>query len=163
TKGSYDTLLTSLFLVLLLSVFANRMVARRAPLPNWYGLAWGLTLLFAPSFVTILAALCVLALFLADSRRQAIRDVVLTGVLAAFVLLPWTVRNYLELQISNNDLSHPLFDDNIGPVGPYANHPFRDPNQARKIAQMGEIAYFNSRKTQATEWMRTHPSRFIQL
>jgi len=177
TKGSYDTLLTSLFLLVLLAVFADRTIVRRAPLPRWYGLAWGVTLLFAPAFVTVLAALCLLTLVLSASWRQAIRDVVWTGALAALVLVPWTVRNYrdfkklffirdnygLELQISNNDLSHPLFDDNIGLVGPYATHPFRDAGEARKIVQLGEIAYFNARKTQATDWMRTHPARFLQL
>ena len=177
TKGSYDTALTSLLLMLLIGIFGRCVMIRRSGLPKWYGLLWGVTLLFAPSFGPALLFLCFLRIVLARWRREGMRDVAWTCAMAALVLTPWTIRNYLEfhkiffvrdnfgleLAISNNDLAHPLFDDNIGFGGPYAHHPFRDANQASYLRRVGEISYFDMKKAEAFEWIRNHTGRFAQL
>ncbi len=179
TKGSYDTAYTGLFVVALLAVFAQRVIASNAGLPLWYGLAWGFTLLFNPAFITVLAALCALRILRpgGDSRIAALRDVMLTAGLAALLLVPWTLRNYaqfgslflirdnygLELSLSNGPKSRPLFDENTRPDGPYATHPFRDPGEARRLRVMGEPSYFEQKKAEAFAWIRSNPAAFARL
>ncbi len=179
TKGSYDTAYTSLLVVALLAVFAQNTIASNAGLPLWYGLAWGLTLLFNPTFLTVLAPLCALRIWRARdvSRKAALRDVVLTVTLAILVLVPWTVRNYLEfgslflirdnygleLSVSNGPESSPLFDENTRPGGPYATHPFHNDSEARRLSVLGEPRYFEEKKAAAFAWIRQNPAQFAHL
>lgn len=61
------------------------------------GVAAGLAALFRSEMLVLVPALLLLHAVRSDSRRGAVRNVVLTATCAAAVLLPWTVRNYLVL------------------------------------------------------------------
>ena len=174
TKGSYETTEATLLFVLALAVTAHYSNGDRH-WPAWYGLLWGVVLLVNPAFVTVLAALCLLRFI--QKRSASIREIALTAALAILVLIPWTVRNYvqfrhlffirdnfgLELSLSNSPRSHALFDDNGGPSGPYALDPNFNAAERARLVKMGEFNYFAAKKQEAFSWARAHRMRFLEL
>ena len=82
------------FLLILLAWFLLRALQReRRRWPIAGGVVLGLLLLVRPSHGLVWAAWSLLILVRARWRRPAIRMVLVTGVVAAAVLAPWTVRN----------------------------------------------------------------------
>jgi hypothetical protein len=92
------------------------------------------------------------------------------GLLVA--VTPWLLRNYhalgglvplrsnggLEYYVSFWDGTGLALNDAI-----YAFHPHQNEAEARKVRDMGEIAYNAELSRQTREWIRTHPERFREL
>jgi hypothetical protein len=174
TKGSYETTEASLLFLILLGVFAQ--AARpEARLPIWYGVLWGVLLLFNPGFLPSLLALSLVRIF--DRRISGMREVATVGFFVTLVLLPWTVRNLLEfntlffvrnnfgleLHLSNQDKARPLFDQNIGGEGPYGSHPFHSAKERSRLVELGESRYFSEKTESAIAWIWEHPFLFVGL
>jgi hypothetical protein len=168
-------------LALLLMVFAALEIGRRNDL-TWgravvLGICWGLMLLLMPNLLTILLGfLAVGALrFLPPSPRRYVAWSATVLVVAAIVISPWPIRNQIRL-------GSPVWaKDNLGMVmlisnrpgafwSTYDNDPYihtgiptRDAKQARKLKEMGEIAYNKAQMDEAMAWIRAEPWAFTRL
>jgi hypothetical protein len=146
------------------------------------GFAWGVSFLIAP--VLLPAFLLMLVLFAYDAlkghRRGWAAPAAVVIAMAVVTILPWTIRNYLQLggwifvrsnfglefSISNCDEAHALSKDNIVNVpGNYFHlrHPWANANEAALVREEGELAYNRASLHSALEWCRTHPSRFLSV
>jgi hypothetical protein len=137
------------------------------------GLTWGLTSMVSPQ-LCVCGAIYELLLRL---RRRHFRDVV--PIAASFIagVLPWTVRNYielgspvfsrdnagLELYVSNNDEAGVTFDENLARHVLYRMHPHSNPAEATLVARMGEVHYNKLKCAAAKAWIASHPKRFLTL
>jgi hypothetical protein len=108
------------------------------------------------------------------------RRLISLGLLAAgcfLALLPWTLRNYVELgapvisrdnlgrelYVSNNDDAWPTLEDNAKHALFRQRHPNLSLKEARLVQQLGEVRYNRVKKAEALAWIKTHPKRFIKL
>lgn len=140
------------------------------------GLGWGIALLLMPSFLTTFLVLTAAGFFLSKAGKRWLKHAAWMSCCVAVTLLPWTLRNYLqfgklffvrsnlglELYVSNNDLARAAIDDNEK-SGAYRNHPFSNDAEARRVAEIGEIAYQQEKLSGALSWIKSHPLRFAQL
>ena len=120
TNGSWESSYIAAMLVAMLILSARLWAGVRVS-PFVYGAAWGFVFLFAPGFLFVFLAL--LGVWWWRSRNT--RAVLTAGALAFAVVLPWIVRNYLqlgsvfwmrdgfgiELQLSNNPIARPMYYD----------------------------------------------------
>ncbi len=95
---------------------------------------------------------------------------------AALACIPWTWRNYtalhefvfirsnlgLELRIANEDSADADIEVTLARKGTL-RHPSEDLAEARQVRELGEAEYMRRAKTEALEWIRAHPARFLQL
>jgi hypothetical protein len=143
-----------------------------------YGVFWGLLLLISPAMLLVLVGLPLSGLLVYGRKaRPEIKRWLLVGAVAGLVLIPWTVRNRLqlggwifvrsnlgiELDISNNDRSGATSSENSA-AGLYRDtHPSVNVPEAERVRDMGELAYNRQRLQRALNWIKTHPARFAQL
>jgi hypothetical protein len=126
------------------------------------GLAYGVLILAIPYFILLLPFVCVfMILERAAIRWRALWPTVLMGCIAAMIVIPWTVRNYVQFHqfvpISTNN-GRNLF---IG------NSPITTPNSgvAADVIPlcsavhegMTEYDYDAAMRRCATEWISQHP------
>src|SRR5579883_102095 len=142
------------------------------------GLMWGLTALISAQLLLcgVIYELVLAVLSKSPIRLRASR----LGLVAAGVILgvlPWTVRNYiqlgapvisrdnagLELDISNSDESAVSFDENLKKGVLLRHHPHVSAAEAMRVRQLGEIRYNQQKKAEAMRWIQTHPGRFAWL
>jgi hypothetical protein len=143
-----------------------------------HGVAWGLSMLVAPTLLQPFVAVLALSVLLAGGRRSDVaRYAVSAVVAAALVLAPWAVRNGrefggfvfvrgnlgLELAVSNNDRARINLEDNQMRGGGMESHPMADPAQAERLRRIGEREYNKERMSEALAWIRDHPSAFASL
>ena len=162
----WETALSSLlFVVATLAIFSRKRV--RA------GLWSGACLLTNPASLPALAAL-VLSTSRVGRAFEARRFVIPVAGLALLLCGPWVIRNWivlgtpffirdnlgLELYISNQDRSSAELVTNW-PL--WHLHPNQNPEEAKLVAAMGEGRYNQMRMRDAYDWIRTHPSQFLQL
>jgi len=142
------------------------------------GCCWGLVLLLQPAFLviflTLLAVLCVRTHD--GSRLSVLRPVAIAVGSMCLVITPWLIRNDIalggptflrsnfgiELDTSNRDHATPdivsnLYNDSA------SDHPDVNPAEARRMAAVGERAYYQFRQRRALTWIRQHPSLFLSL
>ena len=169
TNGSWESSYIAAMLVALLILSARLWGGVRVS-PFVYGAAWGFAFLFAPALLLVFAAL--LGIWWRRSRNT--RAVLTAAAIAFFVVLPWIVRNYiqlgsvfwlrdnfgLELHISNNPIARPLLADNLAS---YRDHPYDNAEEALRLKQIGEVAYYQRRGALAEQWIRSNPKRFAEL
>jgi hypothetical protein len=91
---------------------------------------------------------------------------VLTGVTAAAVLTPWTIRNYRALGILcpvRDNFWLELYDDNGGDASldPSFAHPASNPAEMRKWLSMGEPAFLKEKHQIAVDYIKAHPGFMI--
>ena len=99
-----------------------------------------------------------------------------SAAVAVVVILPWSVRNWavlrapiflrdnfgLELFLSNNDLAGPTQEDaEAERYGLW--HPGNNADVAADVARAGEPKYFGHLQSEAVDWIRNHPGRFLRL
>jgi hypothetical protein len=98
-------------------------------------------------------------------------------IVVAVCLTPWILRNEkalgspiatrsnlgLELRVSNNNdaTSDQRANLLLGVYDKY--HPLQNAREAERVKQLGEVAYNEWAKAQATDWIRSHPKRFFAL
>ena len=158
---SFSTFLLSLALWLTIRLADE---ARRR---DWvlYGLLWGLILLTNTTLV-ILWPFFILWMLWAGKSRAQFSGIVVSLIVAALCITPWTIRNYevfgrlflirdnlpLELHEANNEASAGLWTR--------AEHPGNDPVSARRFQELGEIGFMNEKKAQVHQFIREHPKEF---
>jgi hypothetical protein len=177
-KGSFETPLAALMLLLLVSAYLytwndGRFSLKRA---TGLGILGGLAILVSATLgavQVVLLSFCFLAR--RDRRKQTLAFAAVLVTTVAAVLLPWGIRNYyalgkfvvtrsnfgLELQVSNNDLATARSLTNGPSFKKY--HPHEKGKQLMRLENVGEIAYNRQKLHQAIEWIRSHPSRFAEL
>ena len=138
------------------------------------GLFWGIVLLFSPVALFVLPGFAVWLYFY---RKLPIRRVALLLALAAAVIMPWIIRDYvvfhrvmyvrdnlgLELDLGNNDCATFSFDINLESGCFSQLHPNDNPNHAALVQNLGEIEYFHRHMILAKWWIANHPAAFLRL
>ena len=141
--------------------------------PLLRGLWWGLASLFSPILGLVFAAIVAYEIVALDRRGG------LLLLLAAFAIVqaPWAIRNWvefhafvpsrsnfgLEFHISNRPESFALMEDNVSHGVMSRFHPGLNPDEARKVAAAGEIAYTREQMDAARAEIRRDPARFLRL
>ena len=175
---AWEEPITALFLAVL-SIWTLRWAERRYITlfhAVGYGVLWGISFHFAPVLAPVYIAHLLLILYLLRERRSiALRSAVVSLAATILIILPWTVRNRLqmgswmfmrsnfglELRVSNNDIVHATSADNNELYDNF--HPGFSAERSRELLQMGEVAYHRRMLHQALQWIRSHPRRFLSL
>jgi 4-amino-4-deoxy-L-arabinose transferase-like glycosyltransferase len=133
-----------------------------------FGLLWGIAVLTSPALLSVLPFLAGWLIYRRCRRGQrwfAVNAVAAVAFIA--VVSPWFIRNY--------EVFHRFvpFRDNVGIVllmgikgdtsywGPYELGPWHNPQQWNEFKRLGELAYFDEKKHQAIEFIRTHPGWYV--
>jgi 4-amino-4-deoxy-L-arabinose transferase-like glycosyltransferase len=142
--------------------------------PGWRGWAWFGALYGAGTLAnpTMLVFLPFSGLWIWRQRYRrglsSLGGVALSSVIFFLVLTPWLARNYKVF-------GRLVLRDDFGLQVRLGNGPFADgmlmaylqPNLNRveleKFQRMGEVAYADSCKQEAFEWIQAHPSRFAAI
>ena len=140
-------------------------------------LLWATAILLAPALAPVLAALLLGGFFYLPNRADQARYLRLASMVVlttAIFLLPWAVRNKLQLGRliwTRSNLGLELWVAN-GPNRAYdiaTNTGYRVPipssdvKEAQLVKQMGEVAYNKVKLGQARAWIRQHPADFAVL
>jgi len=133
----------------------------------FYGLFWAVAALTSTSLVVLLIPPLVV-LGLRDHARMGLRVVVAFTVMS-IVVLPWSVRNYVQfhrvIPIRGNFGAELWYGNRPGPRLPgdeYSN-PAANAQELRAYVEMGESGYFTSRQRLAMDAIRRDPVRFLKL
>jgi 4-amino-4-deoxy-L-arabinose transferase-like glycosyltransferase len=138
---------------------------------GWGALA-GLTALSNPSTLgtlPFLAGVAAWQLRKAPSGKSGQRwlvNFVLTGVTAAAVLTPWTIRNYRALSILcpvRDNFWLELYDDNGGDTSldPSFAHPASNPEEMQKWLALGEAGFLKEKHALAVNYIHAHPGFMV--
>jgi hypothetical protein len=166
----WDTCLSALFAATIL--WATLKLAESQRFRDWcgYGLLWGLTLMTNPALGSVLPLLLGWAAYSARRQgRMSVRKPALALGVIILGCLPWTVRNYVqfhrfvplrsnfpfELWIGNNE----IFD--LHAVN--ARMRITQYEEIREYGKLGENAFLQKKWTEATQFIRTHPTLELQL
>ena len=147
---------------------AQRIHRRANPIAwiGWGALA-GLIALSNPSTLSTLPFLAFLAAWqLRNSSRRWFLNFLLTGLAAAAVLTPWTIRNYRALGILcpvRDNFWLEIYDDNGGDpsLDPSFAHPSSNPAEMQKFLTMGEPAFLKEKHQIAIGYIEAHPGFMI--
>jgi hypothetical protein len=136
------------------------------------GVMLGLLALVNPVTAAILALLFVVRwAYSKDAFDVHLRAAAISLVVAALMVTPWIVRNYirlgglalvrsnfgLELQVAHNPIARPTFNESI------SAHPNLHKREAERVAAIGEIAYNHEKRAQAIQWILANPSATATL
>ena len=163
----WETCLTTLLFNMVLLV--TYRVAEEGSTSLWigYGALCGLTACTSP---VTLSALPLLLGWI--GYRQRWNGMFFKGAMLAIVILilaasPWFIRNYrafhrvipfrdnlwLEFHVGNNGDTSDVYID--------AAHPAHNPAELQQYRELGEIGYFESKKAEVLQFVRTHPGFFV--
>ena len=142
------------------------------------GVCWGMGLLVAPTLIMVFLATSILSFLLFTFKRGEIIQY-LAGLVCmiVLVLLPWTIRNYLQLgsfffirddfglefSISNNGYALPNFEDNVRSGVYHSLHPITSYREASRVRELGEIDYNREKMSTALNWIGQNPIAFVRL
>jgi hypothetical protein len=178
TKGDWEAIYSALAVMLIACVTIRIWRQTRFTVSDGIrsGLAWGISLLFYPAMLPLLACFLITGAFLAR-RINYWKFAAVHAALVVIVLMPWIIRNQielgspvatrtnfgLELRLSNNDLAGPLERDNYEHGVYHVYHPLQSIREAEKVRDMGEVAYNKMAMDDAITWISAHPANFIRL
>lgn len=132
-----------------------------------FGLLWGL---IALSNATLLLFLPVCGAWILGHtlrERNGVRDAVLSGLVFLACIAPWTARNYAVfhrfIPLRGNFGAELYMGNGPGSTGFLMEHfhPFQDPVQLRRYAEVGEVQYVAERGTAAKAFIAEQPGHFI--
>ncbi|HEY7338263.1 MAG TPA: hypothetical protein VH639_25475 [Bryobacteraceae bacterium] len=142
-----------------------------------YGVVWGVAFHMTPSLLPVALGLCAVDLFRfrAKAKTQTVGWWAISLTAMALTVLPWTVRNHerlggwifmrsnagIELYIANQDGAQPSNGENAAVLR--RAHPFRSQAVARRIKEIGEVAYNRELLQKTVAWMAARPWTFLSL
>ena len=162
--------------ILLLTLKHWRAPARKVSLALVIGACWGIAFYVSFSLAAVLAGVVLLDVGTRFSSAL-IRDNICILLMAAIVVSPWILRNRVELHgwtlmrtafgqnlwCANNDHTHPSAElINADPIARNM-YPYTSVNEAMKVRQMGELPYDRYDLHLALDWIRAHPTKFVNL
>ena len=132
-----------------------------------FGLLWGLIALSNPTLLIFLPVCGLWVLISTYRTRYAVRDAVLAAMVFLACVVPWGVRNYsvfhrfiplrgnfgAELYMGNGPASTGFLMEYL--------HPFQDPIQLHRYAELGEVKYVAERGAAAKAFIAAHPAHFL--
>ena len=184
TNGRFETPYVLLATTVLVTTTAYwlgpRQTERSAGKWALLGLGWGLGVLLTPTLLPVMLALLTLGVLppLSGGRRLRMRQAAAALAGAALVFMPYSIErsvrlgtpvlvrsNFgLELFLSNNDAAHARFLDNMADTAVMQrHHPLLRRREAIRVRSMGEGAYQAMMRERATDWIASHPQRFVSL
>lgn len=179
TKGDSETAFAALMCVLVFVVYIrcwrNRAFSTSSAL--YLGALGGVAILVSASLAAMVFGLLIIVLSVSGRGLGQQRLLFpATATLTIFIVLaPWALRNYfalgtpiwtrsnfgLELNVANNDQADPNWSDNGIAMRRY--HPVANSIERNDVIAQGEVAYNRKKRTQALQWIATHPKRFLWL
>jgi len=172
--GEYLTgILMGLFLVVFLRRWTKNIISWRGSL--LLGLAIGATLHVQPALLPVILGCIAFELWWSRNRRKwAFISVLALGIVIACI--PWAWRNYttfntlffvrsnfgLELRLGNHEGAAAAIDV-IVEQEKRPHHPKALSSEARKLRDIGEIAYMRGAMDDALEWIIANPVEFLRL
>jgi 4-amino-4-deoxy-L-arabinose transferase-like glycosyltransferase len=165
----WDTTFTPLLLACLLLIALELQ-----DWPGWRGWAWfgalyGVGTLANPTMLAFLP-FCGLWIWRQRYRRglSSLGGVALSSVIFFLVLTPWLARNYKVFgRLVLRDDFGLQFRLGNGPSADGMLMAYLQPNLNRleleKFQRMGEVAYADSCKKEAFDWVNTHPAKFAVI
>ena len=138
------------------------------------GLGIGASFHLQPALLPVILGCMLFELWWSKNRQKWTRSLLLTlGILLACV--PWTWRNYstfnaiffvrsnlgLELRMGNHDGAYPAME--VMDAHQEHLHPRTHFAEARRLREIGEIAYMRGAMDDALEWIKANPGEFLQL
>lgn len=176
-EASYVTIALIALTVLTIALWEKRtLTLRNAAL---YGLVWGVSLLFSGALLTLFFVFLAAGIywFRGSELRRYISFAAVELIVAALCIAPWAIRNEhslgypiltrsnpgLELRVSNNDDAASDQGANFrrGVFSKY--HPYFNIAEAKRVRDIGEVAYNREELEKAEQWIRAHPRRFLDL
>jgi len=166
----WDAALTGL--VMTTFVLVTIRMARGATRKQWiwFGIAWGVTALLNP---TTLSVLPFMLLYIAwNARRRSepwVGRATLCCLLVVMVVTPWLVRNYYVFGkfvfIRGNFWAEMRFGNSIWGDGTELGftHPEVNMYERHKYLTLGEQGYFDWKKRDTLDFIRTYPKYFAEL
>jgi hypothetical protein len=142
------------------------------------GIAAAVATSFSPNTILILGLWFICACIWFSKNRVAVVRYFGTACLIVLVALaPWIIRNRivlgswvltrsnfgLNLQLSNNSVATSDTEFNTRNRAWEVLNPNTNPEENRKVKQLGEVAYNEAKKQQAIQWIRSNPKRFLEL
>lgn len=138
----------------------------------WIGALAGFSLLTAPVFLPVIAAVLAVALWNREPGRASI-----AACAALLVIAPWMVRNRivtgewffirdnfgLELRVSNADNAVADASRNASQGGMQTYHPLFSREAAIRVATAGEVREYSRLGAEAFDWIRLNPALFRSL
>lgn len=178
TTGSIDAPFAFPALMALLLAGARQWRASSDASGCRSGFVSGLAALVNPATLQVTASLVVLSA--ARMRKDlpgTLRSQAILALCLAATLSPWAIFNYfhlgkaiftrsnfwLEFQVSNNDAATPDFERNMAIPALLRLHPSQDSGQRSLVRELGEPAYMTLKQHEATQWVASHPGKFLWL
>jgi hypothetical protein len=158
--------------IFLAAALASCCLSFMAPGRAWApGLLAGVAILLNPAAIPLL---CVWGAGMLWMGFISPRSTFIVAAVALMLCAPWSLRNHakigtlslrdnfpLELQVYNNDLARPSFTGSLASREMF--HPNENLQQAELVRSLGERDYEKRKWTQAADWIRSHPKRFLVL
>ncbi|MGZ4816063.1 MAG: ArnT family glycosyltransferase [Terriglobales bacterium] len=166
----WDAALTGL--VLTTFVLITLRMSRGATRKQWigFGLAWGLAALLNPTLLSVLPFMLLYIGWQAWRRGEPwVGRAALCCVLVVLVVTPWLVWNYRAFGkfvfIRGNFWAEMRFGNAIYGDGTEMGftHPEVNMYERKKYLTMGEQGYFEWKKRDTVEFIRTYPKYFAEL
>ena len=140
-----------------------------SPTRRWllFGFVWGLIALSNPSLLIFLPVCGVWILVATYRASHAIRNAVLGALVFAACIAPWTARNYAVfhrfIPLRGNLGAELYMGNGPGSTGFLMEyfHPFQDPIELRRYAELGEVQYVAERGAAAKAFMSADPGHFL--
>ena len=168
---NWNVFLSTCLCVVLFTQLVNKPTDKSA---IYLGLSLGLLILAQPAFATMAAPWSLLWLY---DHAKLIKRFVIIGGMATLVVLPWIVRDYiqlghpifirdglgLELYSSNSFDAAPSFDENMKNGNRMKYSPNSNPSVAKDLVKAGEYNYFQERQRLALDWIKHNPRQFSVL
>ena len=138
------------------------------------GIASGVAFHVQPALLLVVLGWMGFELWWTKGRRKWVHSgLMATGIVLA--CLPWAWRNYrtfdaaffvrsnlgLELRMGNHDGAAAAMD--VMDAREEFLHPRTHEAEARKVREMGEVAYMRQAGREATGWIRNNPGTFVRL
>jgi hypothetical protein len=171
TVWVWDTSLAGLWLAILFLETLRVRDSDRLGHWLWYGAAWAIGAMINPSLLAVLPFLALWAIWplLRSQLPHAAKLALVSSLVFAAGLAPWTIRNYvvfhkfiplrsnfaLELWVGND----PEVPDGFAPFW----HPNDNLDEARKYAAMTEIPYMAEKQREAMAIIRSHPWQIVNF